>query len=144
MLPSLSRGLRCPCHHHHHPFTPHALFVCILPSSNTVCVNAYKPTTIACCPRCHTGLWNHYADAGPCLAYLRVGTLDRPDHIDPDVHIFTRTRRRFVALADGKPQFEGYYPDRNPFYRPDVLARVAALEGRQAAYKAQLMAALST
>ncbi|KAJ6445764.1 glutathione-dependent formaldehyde-activating [Purpureocillium lavendulum] len=99
--------------------------------------------TIACCPRCHTGLWNHYADAGPCLAYLRVGTLDGARHVDPDVHIFTRSRRAFVAIADGRPQFEDYYPDRAAFYRPDVLARVAALEDRRAAYRADLKAALA-
>ncbi|KAL3961930.1 hypothetical protein ACCO45_003453 [Purpureocillium lilacinum] len=78
----------------------------------------------------------------PCLAYLRVGTLDRAADVDPDVHIFTRSRRAFVALADGKPQFEDYYEDRAAFYRPDVLERVAALEERKAAYRASLKAAL--
>ncbi|GJN73084.1 hypothetical protein PLICBS_007160 [Purpureocillium lilacinum] len=112
------------------------------PSLVTVPTASHIGQTIACCPRCHTGLWNHYADAGPCLAYLRVGTLDRAADVDPDVHIFTRSRRAFVALADGKPQFEDYYEDRAAFYRPDVLERVAALEERKAAYRASLKAAL--
>lgn len=98
--------------------------------------------TTASCPVCHTGLWNHYVDAGPLVTYLRAATLDRAWEVDPDVHVFTHSKRDFVSIADGKPQFEYYYDDRAAFYRPEVLERVAALKPKQEAYKAQLMAAL--
>ncbi|KAL6878577.1 hypothetical protein J3F83DRAFT_723077 [Trichoderma novae-zelandiae] len=97
------------------------------------------------CPRCHNPLWNAYADLGPHASYLLVGTLDRPWALPPDVHVFTRSRRGFVALADGKPQFEGQCPDRAALYRPGVGDRVERLVEKQgewrkmikAAYKAQ-------
>ena len=44
---------------------------------------------IARCPKCRIALWSHYAGAGPLLSFVRVGTLDEPDHLPPDIHIFT-------------------------------------------------------
>ena len=99
--------------------------------------------TIASCPVCHTGLWIHYVDAGSLLTYLRVATLDRAWEVDPDVHLFTRSKRDFFSIADDKPQFECYYDDRAALYRPDVLDRVAALKPKLDVYKAQLRATLS-
>ncbi|KND90284.1 hypothetical protein TOPH_05165 [Tolypocladium ophioglossoides CBS 100239] len=99
--------------------------------------------TMASCPVCRTGLWNNYADAGPLVTYLRATTLDRAWEVDPDVHIFTHSKRDFVSIADGKPQFEYYYDNRAAFYRPDVFERVAALKPKEEAYKVQLRAALS-
>lgn len=90
------------------------------------------------CPSCHTTVWNYYCDSGDQSAYLRVGTLDTPWVMDPDVHIFTANRRSFVAIDDGKPQFEGYYPDRSVFYRPDTLKRVAALTEKADAWRSEL------
>lgn len=98
--------------------------------------------TIARCPTCHTAVWNHYADGGPHIAYVRVGTLDRAWEIDPDVHIFTRSRRTFVAIDDGKPQFEAYYASREALvgeYARERLARVGTLtEGWRAGMKAAM------
>lgn len=113
------------------PATPS--LVC-LPTSSTV------GQTVSQCSACHSVLWAHYADAGPHVAYLRVGTLDAPWEIRPDVHIFTRSMSRYVAIPDGDdtPRFEEYYPDRAAFYRPEVLPRVRALEHKAAEYKAAL------
>ncbi|OAQ72811.1 glutathione-dependent formaldehyde-activating [Pochonia chlamydosporia 170] len=98
--------------------------------------------TIAQCPVCHTGLWTHYADAGPHTIYLRGGTLDAAHEIDPDVHIFTRSKRDFVTLGDDKPQFEWYYKDRNEFIREDCKARYAKLKEKSGDYMVELRAAL--
>src|SRR5262245_11050644 len=43
---------------------------------------------IARCPRCRVALWSHYAGAGPLVKFVRVGTLDNPDLLPPDIHIF--------------------------------------------------------
>ena len=94
--------------------------------------------TVAQCPVCHTVLWNYYCGQGSHAAYLRVGTLDAPWEIDPDVHIFTSTRRKFVALDDGKPQFEEYYPSRAELCREEVLPRLEAIEEAAAGYRAEL------
>jgi len=84
--------------------------------------------TMARCPTCATALWSHYAGAGPFLKFVRVGTLDRAWEIAPDVHIYTASRRDFVTLADGKPQFEGFYPTKDKLWRNDALERWAAIE----------------
>ncbi|KAL7944717.1 hypothetical protein V8C42DRAFT_325675 [Trichoderma barbatum] len=97
--------------------------------------------TVAQCPLCRGNLWNYYADGGLFLTYLIASTLDRPWELEPDVHIYTRSRRDFVTLNDGKPQFEGQYPDRSAFYRPDSKARVEALMEKQASWRKQLKAA---
>jgi hypothetical protein len=98
---------------------------------------------VAICPSCRTGLWSYYVDAGDIVGYVRVGTLDRAMAIDPDVHIYTRTQRRSIfTISDGKPQFEGYYPDRAAFYREDCKERVAALEPKVKEWKVGMRAAL--
>ncbi|KAK0392294.1 hypothetical protein NLU13_1790 [Sarocladium strictum] len=78
---------------------------------------------IACCPSCRAGLWSYYADAGPILPYVRVGTLDRTQ------------RRSIFTISDGKPQFEGYFPDRAAFYRDDAKERARAMEPRLKEWK---------
>lgn len=107
-----------------------------LPTESTIGI------TVAQCLVCHTGLWTHYADAGPNTIYLRVGTLDVAHEIDPDVHIFTRSKRDFVTLGDGKPQFEWYYKDRAEFIREDCKDRYAKLKEKTGVYMTELKAAL--
>lgn len=41
---------------------------------------------IARCPKCRVAVWSHYAGAGPLVTFVRVGTLDNPDLLPPDVH----------------------------------------------------------
>ncbi|KAK1246946.1 hypothetical protein MKX08_000748 [Trichoderma sp. CBMAI-0020] len=97
--------------------------------------------TVAQCPLCRGNLWSYYADAGTLLTYLIASTLDRLWELEPDVHIYTRSRREFVSLNDGKPQFEENYPDRAAFYRPETKERVDALTELQGAWRKQIRAA---
>lgn len=108
-----------------------------LPSESTLGV------TVATCPKCHVGLWTHYADGGPTTTYLRTGTLDSAWHVDPDVHIFTRSKRSFITLADEKPQFEWYYESRDKFIRPECKQRMEDLKKVAAKYKTELKSALT-
>lgn len=64
---------------------------------------------IARCPHCHVAVWSHYAGSGPLTRFVRVGTLDEPDRLPPDVHIFTETRQPWFKLPEGVPAFEAYY-----------------------------------
>jgi hypothetical protein len=100
-------------------------------------------TALVRCPVCQTGLWTHYVDGGPHITYLRVGTLDHPWELDPDAHIFTRSRREFITISDGKPQFEEYYVDRELMYRPDAKDRVEALKAKQGEWMGGLRKALN-
>lgn len=82
---------------------------------------------IARCPRCAVAVWSHYGGGSKLLSFVRVGTLDRAFEVDPDVHIYVSSKRDFVELMDGKPQFEKFYPSRNEVYRLEGVARLEKL-----------------
>jgi hypothetical protein len=71
--------------------------------------NSGKGQTIVRCPDCHIAVWSHYAGAGDSLSFIRVGTLDNPDALPPDIHIFTASKQPWVILPPDKPAFEVYY-----------------------------------
>lgn len=89
---------------------------------------------IARCPICKVAVWSHYPSAGPILAFVRVGTLDNPDVLEPDVHIFTSSKQPWVVLPPGARTFEHYY-DRKQVWSPRALARHAALRPEIEAYR---------
>ena len=64
--------------------------------------NSGKGQQIVRCPTCRIALWSHYAGAGNVLAFLRVGTLDEPDHLPPDIHIFTSSKQPWVTLSPSR------------------------------------------
>ena len=78
------------------------------------------------CPRCRVALWSHYGGSGPCLSFVRVGTLDDPDAMPPDVHIFTASRQPWLRLDGGAPAYDEYY-ERDTLWPPDSLRRRQAL-----------------
>jgi hypothetical protein len=77
---------------------------------------------IARCQSCRVALWSHYSGAGPVLAFVRVGTLDNPDVLPPDIHIFTESKQPWVVLPAGMPAVPGYY-DREKYWSRDSLER---------------------
>jgi hypothetical protein len=90
---------------------------------------------IARCPSCRVALWSHYAGSGPVVAFVRVGTLDNPDLLPPDVHIFTATKQPWVVLPEGTPAFAEYY-DREALWPAESLARRQAILPRIEAHQA--------
>lgn len=90
---------------------------------------------IARCPHCKVAVWSHYAGAGPLVAFVRVGTLDDPDLLPPDIHIFTASKQPWVVLPEGVPAVAEYY-EREQLWPPDSLARRAVLLPRIEAYQA--------
>ena len=86
-----------------------------------------KGQKIARCPRCRIAVWSHYAGAGPLLSFVRVGTLDDPDQLPPDIHIFTASKQQWVIFPLGVPVATGYY-DREQYWPPESLARRKALQ----------------
>jgi hypothetical protein len=81
---------------------------------------------IARCPTCRVALWSHYAGAGPVLSFVRVGTLDNPDALPPDVHIFTESKQPWVVLPAGTPAVAVYY-DRQQLWPRESLERIAVV-----------------
>jgi hypothetical protein len=90
---------------------------------------------VARCPHCRIAVWSHYAGAGPITKFIRVGTLDDPDALPPDVHIFTASKQPWVLLPPGTPAFSEYY-EREQVWRAESLARreklLPAIEAWQA------------
>jgi len=92
--------------------------------------NSGRGQKIARCATCRIALWSHYAGAGDALRFVRVGTLDEPDRLPPDIHIFTMSRQPWVLLAPGTPAVDEYY-DREDFWPAQSLARRVAVIGAQ-------------
>jgi hypothetical protein len=64
---------------------------------------------IARCPKCRIALWSNYAGAGDAVRFIRVGTLDEPDQMPPDIHIFTASKQPWVTLPAGAKAFPEFY-----------------------------------
>jgi hypothetical protein len=80
---------------------------------------------ISRCPLCRVAVWSNYAGAGDAIRFVRVGTLDDPEHFPPDVHIFTASKQPWVALPAGTPSFV-------EFYDPKQVWPAASIERRRA------------
>jgi len=70
-----------------------------------------KGQTIARCPDCKTAVWSNYDMGGikKRIRFIRVGTLDNPEKMPPDVHIFTASKQKWVNLSQEKNVCEIYY-----------------------------------
>lgn len=90
---------------------------------------------IARCPKCKVAVWSNYAGAGPLIRFIRVGTLDNPDLLPPDIHIFTASKQPWVVLPAGTPAVAEYY-ERERHWPSASLARRRALLPRIEAYQA--------
>ncbi len=90
---------------------------------------------VARCPSCQVAVWSHYAGAGPVTTFVRVGTLDNPDLLPPDVHIFTGSKQPWVQLPAGTPAYAEYY-EREQVWSPSSLERREALLPLIEAYQA--------
>ena len=79
------------------------------------------PQIIHRCPTCHVALWSHYGGR-KIAAFVRAGTLDKPNPIKPDAHIFTRSKVAWLALPADQPAFEIFY-EMDKQWPPESLAR---------------------
>jgi hypothetical protein len=88
--------------------------------------NSGKGQKIARCPKCRIALWSNYGGGGDAVRFVRVGTLDDPDRLPPDIHIFTSSKQPWVVLPAGTPAMAEYY-DRNEHWPKESLERRKAL-----------------
>ena len=61
------------------------------------------------CGACGTTLWSRYHIVPSDCLFVRAGTLDTPEAVTPDVHIYTRSKLPWVALPEGVPAFQSSY-----------------------------------
>jgi hypothetical protein len=79
------------------------------------------------CPACQIAVFSEYTR--PEVRFVRAGTLDDPSSVEPDVHIFTRSKLPWVALPESVPAFEVYY-DMQELWPAESLERVEATFAR--------------
>jgi hypothetical protein len=94
--------------------------------------NSGKGQRISRCPKCHLALWSNYG-GGDVLRFVRVGTLDDPDAMPPNVHIFTASKQPWVELPPGAPAFAEYYRASEQWPKASLERRAAALAKAAAA-----------
>jgi len=80
------------------------------------------------CPTCEVALWSNYGGATDILRFVRVGTLDQPGKIEPDIHIYARSKLPWVCLPETALVVEAYY-DSAQIWPAESLERRKALFG---------------
>lgn len=78
------------------------------PKAVAVPTDSGRPHDVYRCQVCQTALWSDYGGR-PVLRFVRVGTLDEPAALPPDVHIFTRSKLPWIELPEVVPAFDVYY-----------------------------------
>jgi hypothetical protein len=73
------------------------------------------------CPACQVAIFSEYGR--PQVRFVRGGTLDDPRGVEPDVHIFTRSKVGWVTLPESAPAFDVYY-DTRALWPSDSLERL--------------------
>ena len=81
------------------------------------------------CPQCRVALCSNYSGSGDKVRFMRVGTLDNPAAMPPDIHIFTSTKQPWVVLPPGTPAVPEYYKPREMWPR-ESQDRFTALRGK--------------
>jgi hypothetical protein len=95
------------------------------PSPVTMPTDSGRPHDIYRCPKCQVAVWSDYGRR-PKVRFVRVGRLDDPKAITPDVHIFTRSKQPWITLPAGTPSFEAFY-DLDRVWPAASLARRRAM-----------------
>ena len=95
------------------------------PESVTMPTESGLPHDIYRCPKCLVAVWSTYGGRTK-IRFVRVGTLENPSLLPPDVHIYTRSKLPWVTLPAGVPAFEAYY-DSKVLWPAESLARRLAV-----------------
>ncbi len=84
---------------------------------------------ISRCPKCRVAVWSNYSQAGSVIRFIRVGTLDEPGDLQPDVHIYTSSKQPWVVLPAGAKSAAEFYNPRE-VWSAETLARWAAAKAK--------------
>lgn len=84
-----------------------------------------KAQHVTHCPKCLTAVWAEYS-LGPAVRFVRQGTLDRAWLLQPDLHLYVRSKRDFVKIEDEAAQFQENY-DHKKVWRPESIERLERL-----------------
>jgi hypothetical protein len=89
-----------------------------------------KGQRISRCPKCQVAVWSYYlilfGGIADLMRFIRVGTLDDPGRMPPDVHIYTSSKQSWVTLSPEALVVDEYYKT-DDVWSKDSLERRAAL-----------------
>ncbi len=97
-----------------------------VPEAVSMPTESGRPHDIYRCPTCRVAVWSDYGRRAS-LRFVRVGTLERPHGIVPDVHIFVRSKVPWVRLPEGARAFDVYYDMSKEWPAESLARREAAL-----------------
>jgi len=92
--------------------------------------NSGKGQRINRCPKCRVALWSNYGGGGDAIRFVRVGTLDDPDRLPPDIHIFTASKQPWVVLPANALSVAEYYKSADVWPKDSLERRNAALAAK--------------
>jgi hypothetical protein len=94
-----------------------------------------KGQRIARCPNCQVAVWSNYlilfGGIGDAVRFIRVGTLDDPGRMPPDVHIFTSSKQPWVTLSPDDLVVEEYYVTDEVWPRESLERRSVLMDAVQ-------------
>jgi hypothetical protein len=85
-----------------------------------------RPHDVHRCPSCKVAVWSVYGGIAK-LRFVRVGTLDNPAMLTPDVHIYVRSKLPWMTLPEGVPAFDAYYDSRQVWPAASLERRRAVM-----------------
>jgi len=89
-----------------------------------------KGQRISRCSKCRIALWSNYGAAGDAIRFVRVGTLDDPDRVPPDIQIYTSSKQPWVLLPPGMPAVPEFYRAKEAWPRESQERRAALLAAK--------------
>ena len=105
--------------------------VCLESKKEPVATETLSPSgggqTIFRCPTCWIAVWSDYGGKGDWVRFIRVGTLDNPGSVPPDIHIYTSTKQAWVVLPPDAVAREETY-DKSDCWPAESLERLKELQ----------------
>jgi hypothetical protein len=90
--------------------------------------NSGRGQRISRCPKCRIALWSSYGSNA--IRFVRVGTLDDPDRLTPDIHIFTASKQPWVVLPADALAVPEYYKSADVWPKDSLERRSVALAAK--------------
>lgn len=91
-----------------------------------------KGQKISRCPKCQVAVWSYYlvmfGGIGELVRFIRVGTLDVPGRLPPDVHIFTSSKQSWLPLPADALAVDEYYVIKDVWSEESLERRRILLE----------------
>ena len=69
-----------------------------------------------------------YGGIGELVRFIRVGTLDDPGRLPPDIHIYTSSKQPWLSLPSDALAVDEYYETKRVWSRESLDRRAALLK----------------